>query len=244
MHLNERIERWLNELKSTFNPAPSHQTQTRRPFVTLCYAQSLDGSLTTASGVGLALSSDASLRLTHQLRTLHDGILVGIGTVLADDPLLNVRHWSGPDPQPVVLDSQSRFPVRARLNTLSSKRCWVLTTAATETRTDKGPEFLTLPADANGRVQLNAALELLWQRGIKSLMVEGGGIVLTSFLQARLADAVVITIAPTLVGGYRAVGDLGLHSKKELPQIAPMHTERNGEDIIVWGTLQFSGTTP
>jgi riboflavin-specific deaminase-like protein len=188
--------------------------------------------------------------LTHQLRSLHDGILVGIGTVLSDDPLLNVRCWSGPDPQPMVLDSQARFPAAARLSNLDAKRCWVLTTAAphtvedTDADTDSGPEYLSLPADANGRVALDAALQMLWQRGIRSLMVEGGGSVITAFLQARLADAVILTIAPTMVGGYRAVSDLGFTCKQQLPQIAPLHTARLGEDLIMWGQLQFGDVTP
>src|SRR5690606_10285843 len=99
-----------------------------RPFVTLSYAQSLDGSIAIRSGEPLVLSGPESLCFTHHLRSIHDGILVGIGTVLSDDPQLTVRHCEGESPQPIVLDSQLRIPSTARLCCLPDKRCWVLTT--------------------------------------------------------------------------------------------------------------------
>ena len=85
-----------------------------RPRVTLTYAQSLDGSITARSGAPLSLSGAESLHYTHQLRAAHDAILVGIGTVLSDDPRLDVRLVTGPSPRPIVLDSELRCPVTAR----------------------------------------------------------------------------------------------------------------------------------
>jgi len=243
MNLNQQIEHWLAEQKSAFQSATT-TPQAPRPFVTLSYAQSWDGCLTTAAGTSLALSSPASTSLTHQLRSLHDGILVGIGTVLSDDPQLNVRQWTGADPQPVVLDSRARLPATARLGNLADKRCWVLTTAPPSPLPGDGPEYIRVPAAADGRVALDAALQLLWQRGITSLMVEGGGTVITAFLQARLADALVVTLAPALIGGYRAVGNLGFTGRQQLPQIAPLHTNRLGDDLIMWGRLNYSSETP
>ena len=124
MNLNQRIERWLTQTRTAF---AGNAQAGERPFVTLCYAQSLDGSLTNRAGEKLQLSGVASTRITHQLRSLHDGILVGIGTVLSDDPQLTVRDWTGESPQPIVLDSQLRMPPAARLCAASGKRCWVLT---------------------------------------------------------------------------------------------------------------------
>jgi len=242
MNLNLQIEQWLAEQKRAFfssaDPLSVPQPASR-PFVTLCYAQSWDGCITTGAGTSLALSSTESTRLTHQLRSLHEGILVGIGTVLSDDPLLNVREWAGPNPQPVVLDSHLRMPATARLGKLPGRRCWVLTTAECTVVDAEGPEYLQVPADAEGRVSLDAALQLLCQKGIRSLMVEGGGSVITAFLQARLADALVLTLAPTVIGGYRAVGDLGFTTRQQLPQIAPLHTRQLGEDLIMWGKLHY-----
>lgn len=257
MNPNQQIEHWLNASKKNFLPSD-------RPFVTLSYAQSLDGSIAIHSGESLALSSPESIQLTHQLRSIHDGILVGIGTVLSDDPQLNVRHWTGLSPQPIVLDSKLRIPASARLCQSSDKRCWVLTTHEGETLANTlrnglanklaseneslleneslpmdGLDITALQSDAEGRVCLQRALQLLRAKGITSLMVEGGGSVITAFLKAQLVDAVVITVVPHFVGGYRAVGDLGVCEKHQLPEISPLHSASLGKDVIFWGNLQW-----
>jgi 3,4-dihydroxy 2-butanone 4-phosphate synthase/GTP cyclohydrolase II len=180
-----------------------------RPHITLSYAQSIDGSITAAPGQPLALSGPESMTYTHQLRAAHDAILVGIGTVLADNPRLTVRLVSGPNPQPIVLDSRLRFPLTANL--LSHPLPPII--AATD-RADaepqamlesKGARVIRFPTSDGGHVHLPALLEWLWQSEIKSIMVEGGSAVITSFLSARLVDRVIITIAPRFVGGLRAL---------------------------------------
>jgi riboflavin-specific deaminase-like protein len=230
MNLNARIETWLMDCTASRQPAS-------RPFITLCYAQSWDGSIAASAGKTLALSSTQSCRLTHQLRSLHDGILVGIDTVLADDPQLSVRHWQGASPQTIVLDSHARLPASARLRN-GERPCWVLSSAPCDD-IGTGAQLLRVAADANGRVDLSAALTLLYQRGIKRLMVEGGASVITALLRAELADALVLTIAPLLVGGYKAVGELDCNGKAGLPRIAPLHSAPLDEDVIVWGRLRY-----
>jgi riboflavin-specific deaminase-like protein len=232
MCVNQQIEQWFNAHNRASVPA-------QRPFVTLCYAQSWDGSITTRAGETLGLSGSESLRLTHQLRSLHDGILVGIGTVLTDDPQLTVREWPGNNPQPIVLDSQLRMPPTARLCQRKDKNCWVLTRLPDDNEFDGKAEIITLEGDSDGRINLPEALELLWDKGIKRLMVEGGSEVITAFLKAQLADALVLTIAPTLVGGYKGVGNLGIGCKSQLPQIRPLHSQMLGEDLIMWGNLHY-----
>lgn len=233
MNLNQRIENWLTQNKNAFRSS-------ERPFVTLSYAQSLDGSIALRCDEPLALSGEESLRLTHQLRSMHDGILVGIGTVLSDDPQLTVRHWIGHNPQPIVLDSQLRIPAKARLCCLPDKRCWVLTTVDDQGTVIEGLEITALQGNADGRVCLQRALKLLWSRGIKSLMVEGGASVISAFLKARLVDALVLTITPQFVGGYKAVTGLGNQSRATFPQLNPFFSERLGNDLIVWGNLNYS----
>jgi len=196
MTANQQIEHWLTSHKSALDNA-------KRPFVTLSYAQSWDGSITTRAGETLGLSGTESMRLTHQLRSLHDGILVGIGTVLTDDPQLTVREWTGSNPQPIVLDSRLRMPPTARLCQRSDKNCWVLTRLKDECEFGCQVEIITIEGDAERRVNLREALALLWKKGIRMLMVEGGSQVITAFLKAQLADALVLTIAPTLVGGLQ-----------------------------------------
>jgi 3,4-dihydroxy 2-butanone 4-phosphate synthase/GTP cyclohydrolase II len=149
------------------------------------------------------------MAFTHQLRAAHDAILVGIGTVLADNPRLTVRLASGPDPQPIVLDSQLRLPLDANL-LRHPRRPWIATTgragperqAALEAA---GVRVIRLPADDCGRVDLPALLDALADAGIETLMVEGGSAVITSFLSAPLVDRLVLTLAPRIVGGLRAV---------------------------------------
>lgn len=237
MNLNRAIEDWLVSNRQQFHCV-------HRPFVTLCYAQGWDGSITTRAGESLALSNEESTRLTHQLRSMHDGIMVGIGTVLTDDPQLTVREWSGSSPRPIVLDSQMRIPATARLCGLAGRRCWVLTTRACTDENDEGPEYITLQCDDDGRVNLHEALSMLSNKGIGSLMVEGGANVISAFLKERLADALVLTIAPTMIGGYKAVNDLGFSSQRQLPQISPLHTGRLGDDLIMWGNLRYDDQSP
>lgn len=232
MIVNQQIEHWLTSQKGDSDSA-------KRPFVTLSYAQSWDGSITTRAGESLGLSCPESMRLTHQLRSLHDGILVGIGTVLTDDPQLTVREWPGSNPQPIVLDSRLRMPPTARLCQRADKDCWVLTLLRDDNEFVGKAEIITLEGDDEGRVNLQEALTLLWEKGIKSLMVEGGSQVITAFLKAQLADVLVLTIAPTLVGGYKGVGNLEIGCKSRLPQIRPLHSQMLGDDLIMWGNLQY-----
>jgi len=232
MIVNQQIEHWLTAQKNAAESA-------KRPFVTLSYAQSWDGSITTRAGETLGLSGAESMKLTHQLRSLHDGILVGIGTVLTDDPQLTVREWSGANPQPIVLDSHLRMPPTARLCQRLDKNCWVLTRLKNDSGFDGKADIITLEGDAEGRVNLREALNLLWEKGIRTLMVEGGSQVITAFLKAQLADALVLTVAPTLVGGYKGVGNLELGCKSQLPQIRPLYSQMLGDDLIMWGNLHY-----
>ena len=207
-----------------------------RPRVTLSYAQSLDGSLGTAAGRPLALSGAPALRLTHQLRAAHDAILIGVGALLADDPLLTVRLVEGRDPQPVVLDSRLRFPLQARLLQARSMRPWIaaLDGAAPERQAGlqaAGARLLTLPSDASGRVCLPALLDRLGELGIGSLMVEGGAQVIASFLEQRLADQALLTVAPLFVDGLRLAQFTGF------PRLPNPAYARLGDDLIVWGKL-------
>ncbi len=204
-----------------------------RPFVTLAYAQSVDGSIAIARGLRSALSGPESLRFTHALRAGHDGILVGVGTVLADDPELRVRLVAGRDPQPVIVDSHLSTPVEAKLLSQAGRRPWIGTTlrngrtrapdrddgaphndggASDRDRREpfesRGARLFVSEPQANGWVDLEALLRQLHAAGIEHLMVEGGARIITSFLDARLVDYVAVTIAPMFMGGLSAVGEL------------------------------------
>jgi riboflavin-specific deaminase-like protein len=172
--------------------AEEHTRLTGRPLVTLSYAQSLDGSLTLSRGAPLAISSPETQRLTHQLRAMHDAILVGIGTVLADDPRLTVRLVEGADPQPVVLDSRLRMPLSARL--LSGRRKpWIACLPDTDKIQQQqlemlGAQVLPLPAGVGG-VSLPDLLRVFAQRGVVTRLVGCGAQVVTiSFATLDIHD--------------------------------------------------------
>lgn len=236
MNLNLKIEDWLESRISSFRIK-------NRPFITLAYAQSWDGSITTRCGETLSFSCKESTELTHQLRSLHDGILVGIGTVLSDDPQLTVREWSGSNPQPIILDSRLRTPSDAKVCRHPDKRCWILTVNSDSNILSDCADILTI-GSANKKpneVPLIEAMGRLYERGIATLMVEGGGAVITAFIKSQLVDALVLTVAPNIVGGYKAVGDLQNSRRNELFSITPFYSGQAGQDFVVWGGLRYGG---
>ncbi len=237
------IEAWLAR-------AGEHRQRTGRPLVSLCYAQSLDGSLSERRGQATALSGPESRLLTHRLRSQHDAILVGIGTVLADDPSLTVRYVESPGtslskefprhPRPVIVDSRLRFPLTARMLHANPNPPWLaLTELAPPERVEAaekaGLELIRLPSGPEGHVPLGPLLEALAARAISSVMVEGGARILSAFLRQWLADLLCVTIAPRFVGGLNVIDPPG--AEDGFPAISDVHYERLGEDLILYGRL-------
>jgi 3,4-dihydroxy 2-butanone 4-phosphate synthase/GTP cyclohydrolase II len=221
-----------------------HDPLPARPRVTLSYAQSLDGSITVQRGESTAISGPDSLTMTHQLRAEHDAILVGIGTVLADDPQLTVRLAAGSSPQPVILDSALRFPAGARLLCHPSHAPWIVTTPRADAERQReleaaGAVVIRVPAGRDGRVDLAALLAELGRRGVETLMVEGGAAVITSFLAARLVDRVVLTVAPIYIGGLNAVEDLVRVNGRLRPQLHNPTYRWAGRDLILSGDVSW-----
>jgi 3,4-dihydroxy 2-butanone 4-phosphate synthase/GTP cyclohydrolase II len=175
--------------------------------ITLAYAQSLDGSIARTRAAPLALSGPESLQYTHRLRAAHDALLVGIGTLLADDPRLTARGVPGGSPQPIILDTRLRTPPAARVfqhpkpPIIFCAPDTAIPAALAHARIERAPL-------AGERLHLPAVLARLGELGIASLMVEGGAAVITSFLAAGLVSRLAITIAPVLVGGVRALDTL------------------------------------
>jgi 3,4-dihydroxy 2-butanone 4-phosphate synthase/GTP cyclohydrolase II len=203
------------------------------PVVTLAYAQSIDGSLSIRQGQSTAISDSESHRLTHQLRAQHEGILVGIGTVLADDPKLDVRLVSGDSPRPIILDAELRLPLTARL--LKSSLAPIIFTgidapSEKEFRLREAGAVVARCACQEGRLNLSEVLTNLTALGIKTLVVEGGVQVLSSFLAAEAWHLAVITIAPHWLGGYGGVGP----PNRMIP-LVDVQIESAGSDVILAG---------
>jgi diaminohydroxyphosphoribosylaminopyrimidine deaminase / 5-amino-6-(5-phosphoribosylamino)uracil reductase len=192
----------------------------RRPYVTLKAALTLDGRLATARGESRWITGPAQRRDARRLRRLHDGVAVGIGTVLADDPMLlpqpPVRR---PFPR-VIFDSRLRLPLASRLvRSARSSPVWVLGLEGNNRKKTllerRGVTVIQAPS-AGPRVPLRWAMRELWRRGVRSLMVEGGSELLGAFLSARLLDAVALYRAPLLLGGKGGVPAFGGRSPLRL----------------------------
>ncbi|RGB31695.1 dihydrofolate reductase-like domain-containing protein, partial [Rhizophagus diaphanus] len=177
-----------------------------RPFVTLTYAQSLDGKISGIGGKQLRLSCEESMIMTHRLRTYHDGIMVGIGTIINDDPRLTESKIN--QPQPIILDSELRFPLSAKL--LTSNECkspWIFTSHNCDNEKRKileqlGAKVIPIDSDQIGQLSLTHLLSILHIQpfSINHLMVEGGARIIQSFLKNELIDLLIVTTAPVFVG--------------------------------------------
>jgi diaminohydroxyphosphoribosylaminopyrimidine deaminase / 5-amino-6-(5-phosphoribosylamino)uracil reductase len=225
-----------------------NDVSSERPQVTLSYAQTLDGRLATVTGSSQWISSGDSLQLAHRLRSEHDAILVGVGTVCRDDPRLTVRLVEGEDPLRVVADSTLRIPPAAAVLSGGAARGTLLaaTRRAPEERCRElrqlGAKVLRLPEDGAGRVDLKALLAALGERGVGSVMVEGGATLITALLRERLVDRVVVCIAPKILGrGIAAVGDLGIRELDRSLRLTGVSVERYGVDLVLDGRVEYPG---
>ncbi|MCX8104112.1 MAG: bifunctional diaminohydroxyphosphoribosylaminopyrimidine deaminase/5-amino-6-(5-phosphoribosylamino)uracil reductase RibD [Candidatus Bipolaricaulota bacterium] len=253
--LLEREARKLNEIYLKFKT-------TGRPFITLKMAMTADGKIATHTGDSRWISSQRSLEFAHELRHRHRAILVGIGTVLADDPQLTTRYFS---PHPVgangrsplhgtedegersprnpiriVLDSHGRIPVDARVVRSSHQiRTILATTDAISLDKERAlqhahVEIWKLPA-CDGRVDLHALIEKLSQEQIDSVLIEGGAEVSWSFISQRLIDKILLVIAPKIVGGRAApgpIGGVGFARLSEAISLREITISRLGNDIL------------
>jgi diaminohydroxyphosphoribosylaminopyrimidine deaminase/5-amino-6-(5-phosphoribosylamino)uracil reductase len=223
-----------------------HRT-TGLPYVTLKWAQTLDGRIATAKSSSRWIASPESLKLAHQLRAVNDAILVGVATVIKDNPELTTRLVKGRNPLRIVLDSKLRIPLDAKVlqNQDKAKTIVATTTRANNKKRDAlklmGVEALVIPRDKQGRVDLIELLKALGKRDITSLLVEGGGEVITSFLRLNLVDKLVVIIAPKILGkGTDAVGDLDITDLAKAYNLTFDKFYKSGVDIVVEGKMNLS----
>lgn len=242
----ERANPHQADVQAIAERAADHARETGRPFVTLSYAQSLDGSIAARSGEPLRISGPEAMELTHALRSAHDGILVGINTVLSDDPQLTVRHVEGTNPKPIILDTNLRCPVDARLvaGTGPSPIIATSTSAPPDRQTaleQAGATVLRLDCDEEGGICLDTLLQTLPEHGVTSLMVEGGSEVITSFLRRRAVDHLIVTVAPMLVGGTSALHGLASSDSGAFPNVENIQYRWIGKDLVLEGQPRWDG---
>jgi diaminohydroxyphosphoribosylaminopyrimidine deaminase / 5-amino-6-(5-phosphoribosylamino)uracil reductase len=214
------------------------------PFITLKAAATLDGKLATRNGESQWITGEVSRRFVHRLRNQVDGVVVGIGTVLKDDPMLTARVRGGRDPYRIVFDSRLRIPENARVIDLSPSKTIVATTEMAsrdkiERLQNKGVRILVSDSKS-GKVDLKSSLLKLAELGMMSLLLEGGSQLSGSFLDQRLIDKVLLFLSPKLIGDPEAPGifsGLGVAHLKEAIPLRDLKVRKIGEDILVEGYL-------
>ncbi len=222
--------------------------QTKLPFVILKTAMTLDGKIASATGDSKWVTNSSSRQWVHQLRHRLSGIMVGIGTILADNPELTTRLEGGVgvDPVRIIVDSGARIPLEAKVLHLNSpsKTILAVTERAEQEKIEQlkalGAEILVMP-EREGRVDLLVLMQALGQMGIDSILLEGGAELNFSALQAGIIDKVYSFIAPKLIGGAKAktpIGGTGIEKMSEAAALEGIQLRRFGEDIMIEGYLK------
>ena len=186
-----------------------HYIQHKTPFVMMKYAMTMDGKIATHTGASRWITGEAARGQVHRDRNRFAAVLVGVGTVLADDPLLTCRMPGGRDPIRIVCDSRLSTPLSARLVRTAGNPRTIIATCCTDPvlcqpYLDAGCELLSVPATEQGQVDLPALMQALGARGVDSIILEGGGTLNWSALQAGIVQRVQAYIAPKLFGGAQA----------------------------------------
>jgi len=217
-----------------------------RPYVLLKLAASIDGRIATARGESRWISGPAARRWVHELRNQVDAVMVGSGTVLADDPALTCRMRGGRDPLRVVVDGRLRISPRARIVRQRSRAATLIavTASASPARARAlaraGAEVMVVPG-RRGKVSLASLLRELAARGVVSVLIEGGGELAAAALRARLVDRLLVVTAPLVIGGdgRPMLASLGLGRLANAPRIVDERMSRLGPDLLREGTVAY-----
>lgn len=227
--------------------------KTRRPFVILKCAATLDGRIATRTGDARWVTGEASRAWVHHLRHGLDGILVGIGTVLADDPSLTTRLEDGPgnDPARIILDSRLSIPEGARVLTVASSAGAVIATgeAAPAEKAARlaarGATVIRLPDAEGGGIDLVRLMARLGEMGITGVLIEGGSRVAASALKAGIVDKILFFFAPKILGGDDGVPICRGRGPDRMGDCIPVRetaVRRFGEDVLIEGYIDGGGS--
>jgi diaminohydroxyphosphoribosylaminopyrimidine deaminase / 5-amino-6-(5-phosphoribosylamino)uracil reductase len=221
---------------------------TKRPFVLLKVAASLDGKIATVTGESRWITNERSRLLVHQLRDQVDGVMVGINTVLRDDPLLTTRlpGGGGRDPMRIIVDTHLRIPCEARVLTASTAACTVIATTPGAPRDKRrqleaaGAHVLVIEGEGPG-VPLRPLMERLGDMQVTSILLEGGGELHSAALRAGIVDKVCYFLAPKLIGGRTAplaIGGEGFARLAEAVTLERMQVRQLDGDLLIEGYVR------
>lgn len=217
-----------------------HYIRTKRPYVVMKYAMTLDGKIATRTGKSQWITGEEARLRVHRDRHRYTAIMVGVGTVLADDPLLTCRMEGGKNPIRIICDSQLRTPLDSQLVRTARDVPTILATVCTDgarraSYETAGCRVLTVPA-RDGRVDLTALMEQLGGKGIDSVLLEGGGTLNWAALEGGVVQRVQAYIAPKLFGGASAkppVGGLGVDAPDQAVRLKHSTVTRIGDDFLI-----------
>lgn len=215
------------------------------PYVVMKYAMTMDGKIATRTGASQWITGEMARKRVHQDRHRYSAIMVGVGTVLADDPMLTCRIPGGKDPIRIVCDTRLRTPLNAKVVVTASTVRTILATACPDIPwqkpyLDAGCEIVTVP-EKDGHLDLMQLMKALGQSGIDSVLLEGGGTLNWSALECGIVKKVQTYIAPKLFGGVAArspVGGAGIALPGEAVQLTQPKISKMGEDILLESEVQ------
>ncbi len=223
----------MNEI---FNHFIMHKT----PYVIMKYAMTLDGKISTLSKDSKWITNGLSRKYVHQIRQVVSGILVGVETVISDDPFLNTRHEGKcSHPLPIVLDSRGRIPLTSRVLNSGIVATTELMPSEVKNKLKKMGVKVIVTTSKNGHVNLNELMIKLGEMNIDSLLVEGGGIVHGSFLREKLGHKVLAFISPKLLGeGISPIRGLELEKMDEAVKLKNIEHRFFGDDLMIAGYIE------
>lgn len=238
----------LRDEASLLNESFFAWIQRSTPYVHLKIAATLDGSIASRTGSARWITGEASRKEVHRMRMESDAVMVGAGTVAADDPSLTVRHVDGADPARIVVDSELRTLPGASMLEGSGGPVYALCARSApaelqNTLSGRGVKVVTCPTLDDGHIDLFWALRELGRLGIASILVEGGRGLSTALLRANLVDRLTVFINPSLMGGgIEWLGYMGVDDAATRPRLQCVTTHTVGEDLVVTGLIDPART--
>lgn len=227
---------------------------TNIPYIIYKTAMTLDGKIATETGDSKWVTGSEARHRVHQLRDEVDGILVGINTVLQDDPQLNTRlPEGGENPVKIILDSYLKLPINSKVVTLNSKSDTIVfcnrevSKVKLKELTDAGVKAVPVSGSGEVKSELDWVLKWLANHGLNSILVEGGATIAASFVTEGFVDEIWWFIAPKLVGGSKAfspIGDMGITKMEQAVPVEVVSTEVLGKDILIKGNIKRGENKP
>lgn len=236
----EVVEDFMREECDAINPIFFHYITTKRPYVAMKYAMTMDGKIATRTGASKWITGEAARNHVQTLRHAYKGIMVGIGTVLADNPMLNCRMQGGIDPVRIVCDTHLRIPMNCQIVQTADTIETILATSTNEKGKieqliKKGVQILQIP-EKDGCIDLNLLMQTLGEKGIDSILLEGGGRLNDSFLREKLIQKAYVYLAPKIFGGEDAktpVEGIGISLPEQSANFKLQQIQQIEEDILL-----------